>query len=407
MAFIFPEGQRFDCGSCTKCCRGAWNIHVDPASYEQVHGSGLYQKLEKAYGQPPMYMDEPEPGQKTALTLMHEGGCVFLDKDRLCSIHKFLGAKAKPLGCRQFPFVLRPTPDGTVVGVSFFCSAVQHNSGRPLPEHVEELEGLAKEYRHAGVGFRPISLYGDLTISWQSYKILEDMATSCLSIDDLRLGLWRVMVGTALSVGCLLRNGTTTPLASALQPTVSDEDLDRRLRAMPAVFVARDDVFESMERMFLIGIVGALESKNPEICKKNTEAIFYRGVVDSETFRCEIELKHFDDFRTRFDASWSTPHWKRYIDHLVFRKFLGLGRTVMANASALYMALPLLEFYRDLFAFVQNKLQPDLQDVYLAYDVVERGFTTHSRGMDPFFFEMADAFVNQVQQILKLQEMAS
>lgn len=399
MPLIFPEAQNFDCGSCTKCCRGAWNIHVDPHSFQQVHGSPLYQELERELGQPPMFVEDVE-GDKTALTLMKDGGCVFLDKDRLCSIHRDMGVKAKPLGCRQFPFILRPTPDGVVVGVSYFCSAVQNNAGRTLSVHAEELEGMLKEYRYSGVGFRPIPLHDNMTISWEAYKLLEGLAVSCLGHDDLREGLWAQLMGTGLATAWL---GRTPPpgLVSAVTPSLSDADLDKRLRAMPPVFIQRDEQFESLERMFLIGVVGVLESPNPKICKTNTEAVFMRRVVDSETFRCDIDLKHFDDFRTRFDPAWTLPHFRRYIDHLVFRKFLAHGRNIMANAAALYMTLPLLEWYRDLSAYVQRKLEPDISDVHLAFDVIERGFTTHTRGMDPFFLEMGSAFVSHLREILE------
>lgn len=405
MPFLFPEGQRFDCGSCTKCCRGAWNVHVDPSSYEQVVGSDLYHALEQKHGKPPMYMDQVEDGEKTALALLDRGHCVFLQPDKLCAIHKHLGIKAKPLGCRQFPFILRPTPDGVVVGVSFFCSAVQSNSGRPLEAHAPELEGLLKEYRHVGVGHRPLSYFGELTVSWEAYKLIEGSAQAAIASGTLRDGLWLMLLGTALGAAWLLvpeadAAQTRAPrLASAITPSVSDDEFDRRLRAMPVIAVPRDDVFASLEQMFVIGILGALESPTPALCKTNTEAIFMRQTFDSETFRCDVDLSGFDAWRRTFDAAWCDAPFRRFMEHLLFRKFLAIGRSIVANAAGLYLTLSLLEFYRDLSAFIQGKAAPAMDDVHIAFDVVERGFTTHTRAMDPFFNEMGRIFLKQVQQV--------
>src|SRR5579862_1328196 len=142
MSLIFPEGQRYDCGSCTKCCRTIWNVHVSPRSYEQVHGSPLFHKLKDQIGEDPMFMADVG-GEKTALCLVKKDhGCVFLGADKLCMIHRDMGEGAKPLGCREFPFIPVPTPDGVYVGVSFYCSAVQANSGRELPAHAGDLEKM-------------------------------------------------------------------------------------------------------------------------------------------------------------------------------------------------------------------------------------------------------------------------
>lgn len=378
MELIFPEGMHFDCASCTKCCRG-WQVHVDPQSFYKVVGSPLFKELESEHGQPPMARAEVD-GEKTALTMMKGGHCVFLTKDKLCSIHRDMGEKSKPMGCRQFPFLLRPTPDGVVVGVSFYCSAVQSDRGRPLDQHAAELEDLLAHNRYDGVG-DTLTLHGDLAISWNGYKRIEAFTRDCLREDDLSAGVWRALMG----VGA----------------TVVRKPVDPDLTDMAPTLVDRDDVFDNLEQMFLIGVLGSLESPSAAVCKRNTEAIFMRQTFASQTFHRDVDLQRFDDFRGRFDARWSVAEFRRYLQHLVFRKLLAFERSVMANVAALALAYPLLRWYRDLSAYVHNKLQPDIDDVHLAFDVVETSFSTHSRDLDPFFMQMADVLVRQLEIIVR------
>ena len=60
--------------------------------------------------------EEPE----LALTMV-DGHCLFLGDDRLCMIHKHLGAEAKPLICRLFPLRVVNTEAGFRVGITSRC----------------------------------------------------------------------------------------------------------------------------------------------------------------------------------------------------------------------------------------------------------------------------------------------
>lgn len=98
--------------------------------------------------------------------------CVFLSEQRLCSIHAELGAPAKPVTCRQYPFQFTRTPDGLFVGASFFCTAIRENQGRPLIEHAEALLELLPEAIIMEVP-DPIALDQERTLSWSQYRELE------------------------------------------------------------------------------------------------------------------------------------------------------------------------------------------------------------------------------------------
>jgi hypothetical protein len=383
MTLVFPEEQRYDCGSCTKCCRTVWNVHVSPRAWDRIVGSPLFERMKAEHGEDPIYEQEVM-GEKTALARVNKGGCIFLAPDRLCSVHRELGVGAKPLGCREFPFLPVPTPDGVFVGVSFYCSAVQANHGRPLGEHGADIEGMLGEYRYERVGFDPIPLDPRHSLDWPSYKSLEVFARARIEA-DLESGPWHV----ASAVAAIVRAIADGP-DGIVPEAVWKELLDGQAPA------ARDDVLEQVERMFLTGVVGVLESASPEECRANTEAVFRRGVLRCASFGGEVDLAHFDDFRTRFDPAWSRPELLRYFRQLLFRKFLALKRPIVENAAAFYLALPLLEWYRDLSAYAAGKLQPDIGDVRNAFDVIERGLVMHARNMDPFFRQLAETLVKLV-----------
>lgn len=383
MTLLFPEGHHYDCGSCTKCCRTVWNVHVSPCAYTRIVGTPLFERMKAEHGRDPVYMDEVG-GEKTALALVNQGGCIFLGPDRLCAVHRELGVDAKPLGCREFPFLPVPTPDGVYVGLSFYCSAVQAGHGRPIEAHAADIEGMLGEYRYERVGFEPIRLDGARRISWAAYKALEAFAAARLADDVTTAGF---------DVACVVARACRD-LAPSGDGVIDDDAFADALSQHKRV--AMDDVLTRVERMFLEGVSGVLESDSPDTCRANTEAIFRRGVVRSASFGGEVDLSGFDDFRARAADDGAKAEMRRYFDHLLFRKFLALKRPLAHNAAAFYLAGPLLAWYRDLSAYAAGRSAPDPEDTRKALDVIERGFVMHARNMDPFFAQLADTLVRLV-----------
>lgn len=380
MTLLFPQGHHYDCGSCTKCCRTVWNVHVSPRAYEQIVGTPLFERMKAKHGRDPVYMDEVR-GEKTALALVNQGGCIFLGPDRLCDVHRELGVGAKPLGCREFPFLPVPTPDGVYVGLSFYCSAVQAGHGRPIEAHAADIEGMLGEYRYERVGFEPIRLDSERRISWAAYKGLEAFAAARLADDVATAGF---DVACAMARAC-------RDLPSSGDGVIDDEAFAEVLARHERVAV--DDVLARVERMFVEGVAGVLESDSPQTCRANTEAIFRRGVVHSASFGGDIDMSGFDAFRARTAGDGAETETRRYFEHLLFRKFLALKRPLAHNAAAFYLAGPLLAWYRDLSAYATGRATPDADDTRKALDVIERGFVMHARNMDPFFAQLSDTLV--------------
>ena len=111
--------------------------------------------------------------------------CTFLSPNNQCQLHQ----RAKPSGCRQFPFRLTRTPDGIFVGASFYCPSIQANEGQPLPAFQAELENLAE---HLPLwGDKGLPVWGDCRLDWADYRRLEaDILAQASAPQGVARGLW-------------------------------------------------------------------------------------------------------------------------------------------------------------------------------------------------------------------------
>ncbi|MGE0489514.1 MAG: YkgJ family cysteine cluster protein [Vulcanimicrobiota bacterium] len=114
----------YDCIRCGHSCR-SFEVQVELAEAERLGLSG-------------------SPGRPGFLVLpTTTQGCSYLTADSLCGLHCDRGPEAKPSACRSFPLVARHTPDGLFTGLSFCCTAVRTQHGRPLAQH--DLAGVELE----------------------------------------------------------------------------------------------------------------------------------------------------------------------------------------------------------------------------------------------------------------------
>ncbi|MBS2036630.1 YkgJ family cysteine cluster protein [bacterium] len=149
----FPAGQRFQCSQCGLCCRG-WRIHVDAQTAARLKGTPEARRLEHKDGRVFVRKDA-------------EQRCSFLTPTNRCELHD----RAKPAGCRQFPFRLTRTPDGVFVGASFFCPSIQANEGLDLSEFQPELE---EAVAHLPIwGAEGLRVWNECRLKWADYRRLE------------------------------------------------------------------------------------------------------------------------------------------------------------------------------------------------------------------------------------------
>ena len=106
---------------------------------------------------------EPVPGWRGYYRVRSrtDGACGFLSSDDRCRIHEELGAAAKPLTCRMFPFKFHPVAGGAVVTASFGCPTIVANRGElvssdaSLPDLIEAAFRLPVASRLPVAGTQP------------------------------------------------------------------------------------------------------------------------------------------------------------------------------------------------------------------------------------------------------------
>lgn len=139
-----PVIQNWDCHTCGQCCR-EYDVAVTKEERERIESQGW--QADPDIGKTPLFVPTGMPWSGEYRLNHKKGhGCIFLTEDNLCKIHAKFGEKAKPLGCRLFPFVLVPTKDHWRVGVRFACPSAARNAGTPTAERAAELAQFAHEY---------------------------------------------------------------------------------------------------------------------------------------------------------------------------------------------------------------------------------------------------------------------
>lgn len=182
---LFPK-QVYDCIQCGRSCQ-TWRILVDPRSQRTLSQTATYQQALQDGLEPVQPVVEP-PGWFQ----IRPQGCCFLKENR-CQIHSQHGPKAKPRTCRQFPFLPLQTPDGIFIGLSFVCRAVQQNVGQPLHLREEELQQLVEdaEYPQVGLSALPLDHADGPFIEWSHYLEREGQLLSAAeAVDGGELFSW-------------------------------------------------------------------------------------------------------------------------------------------------------------------------------------------------------------------------
>ncbi len=114
----------FSCTGCGSCCEQGYDVPVERAIYDglMAAAAGL-PALEARRWQGGLEVTHLDGKDDYARLRQRDGGaCVFLDGDRLCAIHKLLGAEAKPFACRAFPMAVSQLPTELVATtLTFLC----------------------------------------------------------------------------------------------------------------------------------------------------------------------------------------------------------------------------------------------------------------------------------------------
>src|SRR5579875_2172342 len=206
LPMLIPEGIRYNCQGCGRCCSG-WPVGLTEKDYARVKdvdwgslhpelaGKELFRHCVKEFaGGDSLY-----PHYTTA---REDGGCSFLI-DNLCFIHGTLGEDSKPSMCKLFPYTFTVTPSGIYVGLVYGSMAAVRNLGNLLSEQRPMLERMWQvqvEYERSqghvpdavvraassltaeslsAVEFK-INLTAGIPLAWQEYLAVEEALTSVI-----------------------------------------------------------------------------------------------------------------------------------------------------------------------------------------------------------------------------------
>jgi hypothetical protein len=127
--------------------------------------------------------------------------------------------------------------------------------------------------------------------------------------------------------------------------------------------------------------------------RTNTDAALSGGIMESETFKKSIDLSGFAAFVQGNPSTAFQKDFRRYGEHLVFRKFLSGPEPVLYQMAALFILGDLLEYYLYLSAYQSGNGEPTSEDLHTAYKIVERIFS-HAINIRPFFQAFAQGFIS-------------
>lgn len=220
--FRFAVGTRFECGACGACCTTD-GVDVPLTRAEMDRLAGL------APG--PLFVQRPaavegDPAERSAWFLARDarGACVLLAPSGACRVHEALGPEAKPLGCRLFPWTVRPTPDGVVVADSTRCATFSTSSaqGPPVYEAFDALRPVLREAaRRLPVATAAVRLGCGVTVTEAHARLAVSRAVEAL---DARGGTWLEGAGAALGA---LANHEALVLEEPLGPGLPGRVIDR------------------------------------------------------------------------------------------------------------------------------------------------------------------------------------
>lgn len=337
----FPEGQRFGCTTCGRCCRAPWNVVVDAPSAGRLRGSALELRVLQGCGAAPLTRD----AEGRTVTAKVGGACVLLDRSSRCLVHSELGPEAKPRTCRQFPYTFRATPEGVFVGVSFFCPAVMANQGPLLSESAQEIRGLVAEEPLEEGAWGP----GE----WDAYRAFED---------GLRWDLGREPVSAVLRrTLCALRGTSEASHHPALEAFTAARFLG--WLEYPGAPPAGEDLARALRER--------------------------RGRVRLPRFGWEGDVRALEESLARVAPSPDLEALlRRYLDALLFRKVLLEPRPLALGVALLHMVPPLLRWYAAASAGLRGAPAVEASDIARALEICELELVTHARGQDPLLADL-------------------
>lgn len=394
-------------------CRMFDEIVVDRPAEKRIEEMDVAHLLPSELRELPPVIDRPiEPGR---MLRKHGGACVFLDAENLCGIHRDFGYEKKPRICRDFPFRYVTTDRGVYTGLSFACTAVLANSGRPVVEQRAALEeDIAHAASQASVSGTP-HLTGRHEISHEAYEQLEADFSGLLGLDAHPMGLRLVAMATYIDLYIKLLRETRQDTMARGAPTHPPKEtgrfppdsgpapdlevlgvLRRRYLAEEAgpllALARRTRPSPSLQRAFL-GLVTAFRQNlvlghRPRgrvgtiarIVRHYGAHALRAGRVDliSLDGRFDYDAFRLVDFDGAVASEEGGELLARYFRHALFRKDLLLANSVWLGQRLMLMHYALIRWHAVGRAHLGGRTVVDLEDLREGIRAVEIHYLFHT-----------------------------
>ena len=172
---LVPEGARWDCRGCGKCCRHHVLGPVEPEVVADIEAHGIDDLWPDHDGRP--WIRQEKAANLAGYFLQKvDGHCVFLREDNMCAVHAVMGGHRKPAFCREYPFTLVREPRGIALTVREGCGGAFESSsdGTPLEAHAAAVIELPRSYPVQTFGENPVALLPGLGVSAEDWLHLEE-----------------------------------------------------------------------------------------------------------------------------------------------------------------------------------------------------------------------------------------
>jgi Fe-S-cluster containining protein len=397
---ILAKDVVFTCQNSGACCRNDWLIGVDDASHERLRTVD-WPALDPALGGGEKFARLAAPlagGERMTFARTSAGGCVFLAPDERCSIHRHLGAAAKPQVCREFPYSFVQTPDGVAVGVSFACTAVRAHHGRTLADQQDEIAGVLAGSTRVRALPDPLVLYSSVDITWEQYRPLEAALLDILGHDECTFPV-ALLSGSALISLCVGLTQVETrarragrPPAETLAGGLEQLRADRFRRILAIAAGARYPRRPSLTP--LAPLYTWLEFSRRTLSRVGLVAALYRNyfrfrrgkgklpdlITGGAPFDIEaVQAVRFDTTAVEIDG-----FLREYWSHVVVRKTLTPMHGVFRGYQTMLVLYAFMKWAAKLSALRGGRSSAGATDVRDAVRLVEQRFVLHARFADVF-----------------------
>lgn len=390
-SFIHSPEVQYSCTLCGECCRERWRVPLDePTCHTLLKQDWQETPLAEQAEKNPEFFIQRVPTLPTGAAFQtHAGGCVFLDTDGLCLLHKHQGASAKGIVCRLFPYLFVDAPEGVYVGYSFVCRPVR------LPDELETANTILEESEASTFeearGFYPgihyqqvpeqVELGWDILMTWKSYLELESGLIEILQHPDVPFS-HRLVAGHAFLnlAGLFLKEFAEIPPEEREDKVTHYVEAMRKERYARVIRIAERSRGRRLIRRYVLSVILGLHEAGVKAREKRD-----KGAGDGTIRRMALISRMFRHFfkpapPVREIKDILSESAGRYLRHFIWRKGLVLGRSlyrmegICRGYALLLIAYALIEHYTGYYV----KSQEPEAAVAEAIRTVERDFILHA-----------------------------